>query len=163
VTKKEEGITLECGSVPNVMDALLDIGGALCECSVITFLVPRCKLWLTVPAQVPCSNAANIGERKTWTQSEFCSWQNSNRAARASGNIYTRAGNGQTSCEVWMTSIERRRCSNEAKTRNQLKFARVPQITNRSQPLMDRSSAYCEDTWRRYCHLVNFCDCRYMR
>jgi len=27
-------------------------------------------------ARVPCSNAANIGERKTWTQSEFSSWQN---------------------------------------------------------------------------------------
>jgi len=25
------------------------------------------------------SNAANIGERKTWTQSEFCTWQNSVR------------------------------------------------------------------------------------
>jgi len=30
-------------------------------------------------ARVPCSNAANLGERKTWTQSEFCSWQNSDR------------------------------------------------------------------------------------
>jgi len=28
-------------------------------------------------AGMPGSNAANIGERKTWTQSEFCSWQNS--------------------------------------------------------------------------------------
>jgi len=28
-------------------------------------------------ARVPCSNAVNIGERKTWTQSEFCTWQNS--------------------------------------------------------------------------------------
>ena len=28
---------------------------------------------------VPCSNAANIGEGKTWTQSEFCIWQNSVR------------------------------------------------------------------------------------
>jgi len=26
---------------------------------------------------VPCSNAANIGERKIWMQSEFCSCQNS--------------------------------------------------------------------------------------
>ena len=26
-------------------------------------------------ARLPCSNAANIGERKTWTQSEFCSRQ----------------------------------------------------------------------------------------
>jgi len=28
-------------------------------------------------ARVPCSIAANIGERKTSTQSEFCTWQNS--------------------------------------------------------------------------------------
>jgi len=26
---------------------------------------------------VSCINAANIGERKTWTQTEFCTWQNS--------------------------------------------------------------------------------------
>jgi len=30
-------------------------------------------------AGVLCSNAANIGERKTWTQSEFCTSQNSFR------------------------------------------------------------------------------------
>ena len=24
--------------------------------------------------RVPCSNAANIGECKTWTESEFCTW-----------------------------------------------------------------------------------------
>ena len=34
-------------------------------------------VWLTPTARVPCSNAANIGERKTWMQSEFCTWQNS--------------------------------------------------------------------------------------
>jgi len=28
-------------------------------------------------AGVPCSNAAIIGERMTWTQSEFCTWRNS--------------------------------------------------------------------------------------
>jgi len=43
-----------------------------CESSVIPFLVvPRHKVWLTAAARVPCSNAANIGEHKTWTQSEF--------------------------------------------------------------------------------------------
>jgi len=26
---------------------------------------------------MPCSNAPNIGESKTWTQCEFCTWQNS--------------------------------------------------------------------------------------
>jgi len=29
-----------------------------------------------------CSNAANVGERKTWTQSEFCTWQNSVRGGK---------------------------------------------------------------------------------
>jgi len=63
--------------MPSVMAAQPNIGGVLCESSVIPFLVPRSKVWLTPAAGVPCSNAANIGERKTWTQSEFCTWQNS--------------------------------------------------------------------------------------
>jgi len=36
------------------------------------FLATRRKVWLTRTARVPCCNAANIGERKTWTQREFC-------------------------------------------------------------------------------------------
>jgi len=54
------------------MAALPNIGGAACESSVIPFLVPGRKVWLTPIARVPCSSAANIGERKTWTQSELC-------------------------------------------------------------------------------------------
>jgi len=65
--------------MPNVMAALSSIGGTLCKRSVIPFLVPRHKVWLTPAARVSCSNAANIGERKTWTQSEFCILQNSVR------------------------------------------------------------------------------------
>ena len=66
--------------MPNVMAAQPNIGGALCESAVIPFLVPRRKVWLMpAAAGVPCSNAANIGERKTWTQSEFCTGQNSVR------------------------------------------------------------------------------------
>jgi len=34
-------------------------------------------VWLTPTTRVSPSNAANIGERKTWTQSELCTWQNS--------------------------------------------------------------------------------------
>jgi len=52
--------------MPNVMAALPNTDGALCESSVIPFLVPRRKVWLTPAAGVPCSNAADIGERKTW-------------------------------------------------------------------------------------------------
>jgi len=39
--------------------------------------VLNAAVWLTITTRVPCSNAVNIGERKTWTQSEFCTWQTS--------------------------------------------------------------------------------------
>ena len=45
--------------MPKVMTAQPNIGGAFFESSVIPFLVPRRKGWLTPAAGVPCSNAAN--------------------------------------------------------------------------------------------------------
>ena len=53
--------------MPNVMAAQPNIGGAFCRSSIIPSLLSRCKVWLTLAAGVPCSNAANIGEYKTWT------------------------------------------------------------------------------------------------
>jgi len=52
--------------MPNVMAAQTNIGCALCESSVIQFLVLRRKVWLTPAAGLPCSNAANIAESKSW-------------------------------------------------------------------------------------------------
>ena len=60
-------------AVTNEMAAQPNTGGALCESSAIPFLVRHCKLSLTPLLD----NAANVGERKSWTQSEFCTWQNS--------------------------------------------------------------------------------------
>ena len=139
--------------MPNVMAALPDVGGAVCESSVIPFLVPHRELWLTPTARVPCSNATSIAARKTWTQSEFCSWQNS-VIGQQPPKMYiwyklTSVGDGQTSCKVWFTSVERRRCSNEAKTRSPLKLLGCPKLTNRSQPLVGRSSC-CEGMWGRH-------------
>jgi len=48
--------------MPNVMAAEPNIGGALCESCVISFLAARRTVWLTPAAGVLCSNAANIGE-----------------------------------------------------------------------------------------------------
>jgi len=39
--------------------------------------VLNAAVWLTPAAGVPCNNAVKIPERKTWMQSEFCTWQNS--------------------------------------------------------------------------------------
>jgi len=57
--------------MPNVMAAQPNIGGALCESSIIPFLVPRRKVWLTPAAGVPCSNDANIGEHKMGRKVNF--------------------------------------------------------------------------------------------
>jgi len=48
---------LECGPMSNAQP---NTSGALCESSVIPFLVPRHKVWSTPSAEVSCSNAANI-------------------------------------------------------------------------------------------------------
>jgi len=53
--------------MPNVMAAQPNIGGALCDSSVIPFFVPRRNVWLMPAAGVLCSNATNIEECKTWT------------------------------------------------------------------------------------------------
>jgi len=74
--------------MPNVMATLPNIGGALCESSVILFLVPRRKVWLTPAAGVPCSNATNIGERTTWTQSEFLHLAKFRYGAAAAPKMY---------------------------------------------------------------------------
>jgi len=47
----------------NVMAAQPNIGGAVCKSSVIPFLVPRGKVWLTAAARVPCSNHARLGRK----------------------------------------------------------------------------------------------------
>jgi len=127
--------------MPNVMAAQPNIGGAICGSSVIRFPVPHRKVWLTHTAGVPCSNAANTGERKTWTQSELRIRQNSVMEQEPL-KMYiscTSPGDGQTLCKVWLASSERRRCSNEAKKRNPLKFAGMPKLPNRSQPLVGRA------------------------
>ena len=101
-------------------------------------------------ARVLCSNAANIGKRKIWTQSEFrpgkiLLW------AIAPENVYIATLVNQSRrrpniVQVWLTSVKRRRCSNEAKTRNPLKSVGVPQTR---QPISAVSAPYCEDIWRR--------------
>jgi len=113
----------------NVMAAQPNIGGAICESSVIPFLVSRRKVWLTPSAGASCSNAANVGERNTWTQIEFCIGQNSIRGQEPPEMyiLCTGPGDGQTSCKDCLASGERCQCSNDAKTRNLLKCARVPQ------------------------------------
>jgi len=102
--------------------------------SVISFFVPHRKVWLTPTAHVPCSNAASIGQPKTWTESEFCTWQWQNSFGGKSPTnvglyIVYKPKTRPNIVQSLVTSVKRRRYSNEAKTRNPLKFAGVPQTS----------------------------------
>jgi len=79
---------LECGPMPNMMAAQANIGGARCESTVIPFLVPCRKVWLTPAARVPCSNAANIGEHKTWDVKWILHVANFRQGATTPENVY---------------------------------------------------------------------------
>jgi len=77
-----------------------------------------CTTWqyLADPATgVLCNNAGNTRERKIWMQSEYCMWRNSVSGQEPPKNVAAQ-------------KTAKRHCSNEAKTRNPLKFAGVPQI-----------------------------------
>jgi len=94
--------------------------------------VQRRKVWLTPTTRVPCSDAAKIGERKLGRKVNVAPgkiplWDKNPRKCICKC-ICTSPGDGQISCKVWFASVQRRRCSNETKTRNPLKFAGVPQI-----------------------------------
>ena len=58
--------------------------------------------------------------------------------------------------KLWPTPTTRVPCSNAAEMRNLSKFAGVPKLLDRSQPLVGSSSPYCGDLWRRYCCLTSF-------
>jgi len=129
-----------------------------CESSIIQFLVPRCKVWLTPAPGVLCSNAANIGEHKTWTQSEFCTWKNS-VSGQESPKMYIKFTSPKMAKHCakfgWPPltddgAVTKPRC----KTGSNL--LGCPKLANRSQPLVRRNSPYCEDLWRTYCHLTSF-------
>jgi len=106
-----------------------------------------------------------IGEHKTWTQSEFCTWQNSVTGKEPRKCIHsvraqeTNKHRAKFAClllsDVAAVTLPRR------ETRWNL--LGCPKLVNRSQPLVGRSSPYCEDMSARYCCLTSiFSDCRHV-
>jgi len=96
-------------------------------------------------APVPCSNAANIGERKTWTQSEYCTRQNSvtGQEPPKMYSVPAQETDSQTSCKVWKSgwpplsdvdAVMKPRCE----TRWNLLYTGCPKLPTRSQPLVSR-------------------------
>jgi len=57
---------------------------------------------------------------------------------------------------VWLTPTTSVPCSNDAKTRNPLKFAGVPQTHQQISAVSRPSSPYYQEMWRRYWCLTSF-------
>ena len=73
----------------NVMAAHPNIGGALCESSVIPFLVPRQKVRLTInAARVPCSHMLIQENARLGCKVNFAAGKIP-FGARAAKNVYT--------------------------------------------------------------------------
>jgi len=151
----------------NVMAALPNIGGAFCESSVIPFLVPHRKVWLTPAAGVPCSNAAKITRTRDldvikWIldRVKFCQG-----AIRASENVYNVAAQETAKHRAksgWPPVSDVAAVTN-ARRRETVAFAGVPQTRQQISAASRPSSPYCEDMWGRYCCLIRFPYCRYVR
>ena len=157
-------LSLECGPMPNLMASRPNIGGAVCKSSLIQFLVPHRKVWLRPAAGVPCSNAASIGERKTWTQSEFCTWQNSIRGAKAL-KMYSVPAQKTTKHRAKFSWPPVSDVAAVTKPRREIgeNLLGYPKLVNPSQLLVGRSTPYCENLWGRYCCLISFFSgCRYV-
>ena len=132
-----------------------NIGGALCESSVIPFLISHRKVWLTPTVPVPCSNAANIGERKTLTQSEFCTGQNSvtGQEPPKNVNLYMYSVPAQETAKHrakfgWLLVSDVATVTKQDAEPVEICLG-APKLMNWSQPLVGWSSpwGHVEETW----------------
>ena len=122
----------------------------------------RRKVWLTPTIRVPCSNAVNIGERKTWMQSQFCTWWNSvigGKSPRKCISLLYSVPAQETAKH--RAKFGWRPLSNVGAVTKPTRETRwnllgCPKLVNQSQPLMGRSSPYCEIIWRIYRCSTNF-------
>jgi len=144
--------------MPKLMAARSNIGGVVCESSVIPFLVPHRKVWLRPAAGVPCSNTANKAERKTWTQSEFARVKIPSVGQKPHKCIYSVPAKETTTDLVKFGWPPLNNVGAVTKPRREIGYnlLRCHKLVNRSQPSVRRISPYCEDIWTRYRCLTGF-------
>jgi len=99
--------------------------------------VQRRRVWLTPTTRVPYSNTAKIGERKTWTQCECCTWKNSVCGYKADKHP----------AKFGWLPLSDVAAATKPKRETRWNLLGFSKLTKRSQPLIDRSSPYCEESW----------------
>ena len=101
------------------------------------------------------SNAANIGERKTWTYSEFYTEQNCTRGQEPQKCIHNEPHQEMAKhrANFGWPPVSLSDVAGVMKARRDTHWLLpwCPKLWNRSQPWVGRSSPYCGDMW--YCCL----------
>jgi len=135
----------ECGPMPNVMAARPHIGGTLWKSSAIPFLVARRKFWLTPVSRVPCSNAANITERKTWDAKwilHLAKFLQGEEPPKCINSVPAQETAKRHARFDWPPVSD---IAEVIKPRRETRWNSLecPKLRNPSQPLVGRTSQYC--------------------
>ena len=80
-------------------------------------------------------------------------WANAQRDGRPAKYRWRRSVQRR---KVWLTLTTRCHAVTLPRRETSWNLQGYPKLVNRSQPLVGRSSPYCEDMWRRYCSLTSF-------
>jgi len=83
------------------------------------------KVWLAATARLPCSNAANRRAQDLKDAKWILHLAKFRYGATAAESVHNSLP-AKHCAKIWLASVERRRCSNEAKTRKPLKLAGMP-------------------------------------
>jgi len=142
--------------MPNVMAAQPNIGGTVCESSVVPFLVPRHKVWLTAAALAV--TLAIYENARVWRKVIFAAAKIPLGGKSPQKCIYSvpaqeRAKHLAKFCWPPLSDVAAVRKPWRESGWNLLG---CPKVANRSQPLVGRRSPCCGDIWRRYCCLTIF-------
>ena len=120
-------------------------------------LLNTAKWGLTPTNRVSCSNAANIRECKTWTESEFCTWENTVKGKSPRKCIYSLPARETADYRAKFDRPPLSDVSAVTKARRETRrnLLGCPKFPNRYQPLVGRRSPHCENMWGRYCCLTS--------
>ena len=112
---------------------------------------------LTPTTRMPCTSAANIGQRKTWTESEFCTSWNPLRGNSPWKCLYSAPAleTAKHRAKFGWPPLSDVGAVMKPRPETHWNLLGCPTLVNRSQPLMGRSSPYRENMWRRYCCLTS--------
>jgi len=150
--------------MPNVMATQLSIDGALCESSVIPFLVPRpnvladVRCWSVMQWCCQYRTTQDLWRKVNFAPGKILLGGKSPQKCIFSVAAQETAKHRAKFCWPPMSDVA---AATKPRRESRWNLLGCPKLPNRSQPLVDRSSPYCEDMWRRYCCLT-FSDCRYV-